>query len=45
MLWLLIILVFIFIEFISLFGDYENKKIRREEKEIEELLKERRCKK
>lgn len=45
MLWILIILVFIFIEFISIFGDYENEKIRREEKEIEEFLKERRWKK
>lgn len=42
MLWLLIILIFILINYISIFGDYENKKIKQEEKEVNELLEGRR---
>lgn len=38
MLFILISLVFLFIFFIALFGDYEEKKIKKEYKYMEEIL-------
>lgn len=38
MLFVLIIIVFIFIFYISLFGDYESKELKKDYKKMEEIL-------